>query len=197
MFYTFVFTALNFIEAYHSVSVNMNNEELETGVQLDLGQFNKSLPVNRYFGGFNYTYLESDEMDKGTIGHIFNTSFLLKNKFSSFNAITMGLGMKIIHIDYGSLNSTAVPLGIEMNFDFPMKSFPLSINTSLYYSPKPLTFGDGDQYIEKRVELAYQIIEMGELFIGYRDIAVDPHSKFTSVNIDISQLPYLGIKIGF
>lgn len=195
-----VFTAFNLAEAYHSVGININNNELGSSLELDLGQFNKKFPVNQYFTNLDYLYIESDDdsdsEEKRTIANLFGGGFLLKNKLSGFSAITVGLGMKFIVVNYDALNSTALPLGLEVAFGLPMKSLPLELVAKVYYSPKPLTFGDGDKYLEQAFELSYEIIKMGKIFVGYRDVAIDP-SGLSHLDIDISQMPYLGMKIGF
>ena len=181
------------ISAYHTVKINMNNEELESGINLDLAQFVDRFPVNRYFLGVDYLYIESQDTDYMT-----SLNFLMKNRLSNFRLITFGLGAKILSTKIGEDNEKtifAIPFGIYINFALPIYSLPVSLSTHIYYSPKPLTFSDGDTYFEQRYELSFEVIEKGQIFIGYRDISATLQNLIE--NLTITKIPYIGMRFGF
>lgn len=188
--------SISYLSGYHSFQINMNDEELESGIELDLAQFVNKFPVNRYFVGLNYLYVETDENIKNQTEYMFDFDIMMRSRLTNFNVLTFGLGAKALKTKIGNLEVSAIPIGLYINFAIPIiKSLPISITTQFYYSPKPLTFSDGDKYLEQRYELSFEIIKMGEIFIGYRDIVVTP--QLGARDIGITKQPYFGIKIGF
>jgi hypothetical protein len=169
----------------------MNNEEVETRLDLDLAQFVKKFPVNQFYVGFDYLYIEENS-DVETM-----TSFkvFMKNRLKSYRAVTFGLGAKLISADVKNKSISAIPFGISAKFLLPIRSLPISLKADLYYSPKPLTFSDGDTYFEQRYELNIEVIDKGEIFIGYRDINSDLQNSVA--NLEISKIPYAGLRFGF
>ena len=193
----FVVTVIK-LSAFHTVEINMNNEELESNLNLDLAQFTNKLPVNKYFIGLNYLYIESDNVTSKQTESMASLNLLMKNRLSNFKPITFGLGVKLLSIQVGGSESktiSAIPLGIYINFALPIYSLPISLSTHIYYSPKPLTFSDGDTYFEHRYELSFEVIDKGQVFIGYRDISTTLQNS--TENISITKIPYIGIRVGF
>ena len=185
---------LSSLSAYHELDINMNNDELESGIKFDLAQFSKRFNVNRYFLGLDYLYIENDDRDNDSL---ISFDFMMKNRLKQIKAITFGLGGKVLSTSSNSNNVTAIPLGLYMNFLMPVKSFPISFSAQFYYSPKPLTFEDGDQYFEQRYELIFEVIKRGKIYIGYRDILVNRTLEKGGGDFKVSQIPYIGLKFGF
>lgn len=192
-----ILISLSSLSAYHTVDINMNSDELETGVHLDLAQFSNSFSINRYFVGLDYLYVESEEDSSDETDYLLSLDFMMKNRLAKVSAITFGLGAKILSTKVGERDVVAIPLGIYMNFALPINSLPISLSAQFYYSPKPLTFNDGDKYFEQRYELIFEVIKMGEIFIGYRDLSVEESLNLGGENLDISKLPYIGLRFGF
>jgi len=179
------------LSAYHSIMVNMNNEELETNLNLDLAQFVDKFPVNQYFIGYDYLYIENNT-DVNTMQSL---KLLMKNRLPNYRPITFGLGVKFISANIKQRDISAVPFGFSVKFELPINSLPISFNAQVFYSPKPLTFSDGDTYLEHKYELAFEVIKKGQIFIGYRDIS----SILQQSNqvLEFSKIPYIGLRIGF
>jgi hypothetical protein len=181
----------------------MNNEELETKLKFDLAQFSDKFSINRYFLGMEYIYIERDEVQHGgeesfEADYLFGLNMMMKNKLVAINAITFGLGGKFINTKIAQGSVSAIPLGLYVNFALPINSLPISLTTEVYYSPRPLTFSNGDEYFEHRYELSFEVIQMGELFVGYRDVEITPNSDGIDINkANISETGYVGIRFGF
>lgn len=193
-----IFLFIMNLSAYHTVSININNEELESSVNVDLAQFVNRLEVNKFIFGFEYLYVETGVEDTENVletDYMSSFNFLMKSRLSGFNSITFGLGAKLISTEVGNNSISATPLGIYINFALPIYALPISLSTYVYYAPRPLTFSDGDTYFEHRYELSFEVIEKGNLFIGYRDISVTVPNN--NKDLIISKLPYVGMRFGF
>jgi len=179
------------LSAFHSVMVNMNNEELETNINLDLAQFIDKFPVNHYFIGYNYLYIENNTY----INTMQSVNLLMRNRLPNYRPITFTLGAKFISADMNNKQISAVPFGFSVKFELPINSLPISFYAQVFYSPKPLTFSDGDTYLEQKYELSFEVIEKGQIFIGYRDISST--LKQSDRVMEFSKIPYAGLRIGF
>jgi len=188
---------LSSLSAYHTVAVNINSDELEVETNFDLAQFSKKFSINRYFAGADYLYVEKDSGQSTEKEYLFSLNFMMKNRLRKAQAITFGLGGKFLSTKVKDRDAMAVPLGLYMNFAIPFKYIPISLSTQFFYSPKPLTFGDGVKYFEQRYELIFEIIKMGEIFIGYRELTLDEDTKLGGRSLGISKLPYIGLRFGF
>jgi len=190
----FVILLISYLQlsAYHSIMVNMNNEELETNINLDLAQFIDKFPVNKYFIGYNYLYIEHNIE---TINTMQTVNILMKSRLQNYRPITFTLGTKFISADMNHKSISAVPFGFAMKFELPINSLPISFYAQVFYSPKPLTFSDGDTYLEQKYELSFEVIEKGQIFIGYRDISSTLQKS--GETLEFSKIPYAGLRIGF
>ena len=184
------------LSAYHQFNININNDELESGIELDIAQFSKRMKVNRYFLGLDYLHSEDDETSSDS-DHLTSVRFMMRGKFHRARTITFGLGGKVVNGSAEDYDVSAIPLGIYGNFKLPIKSLPISLTTQFFYSPKPLTFGDGNNYTEQKYELGFEPFRMGEIYIGYRDIQFETTPELGEKKVAISQMAYIGFRIGF
>lgn len=195
--YIFLITNLS---AYHSLEMNMNNEELESSLNLDLAQFVDRFPVNRYFIGLNYLYVENIKNEYYT-EYMASLNLMMRNRLPNIRSLTFGLGAKFLSSKSSKVGElkdqtiSAIPLGIYINFQLPIDSLPISLSTNIYYSPKPLTFTDGDTYFEQRYELSFEVVDKGQVFIGYRDI--ESILQKTLEHFSITKIAYVGMRFGF
>lgn len=63
-----------------------------------------------------------------------------------------------------------------------------------YYAPQIISFGDADAFLEWGGNLAYQVLRNGEVFLGYRQVKVEPKQ---SSDITIDTGFHLGMRFGF
>jgi hypothetical protein len=184
--------------SYHTFEVNMNSEELESRVDLDLAQFINSYEVERYFAGVDYLYIENSGSEgKNSSDSMTSLNLMVKGHLENFKPLTFGLGMKPFIADMGDRDIQALPLGLLINLRLPIRTFPISFSSSFYYSPKPLTFNDGDEYFEQRYEFAIELIKRGEIVVGYRDMEFSVVNGEKDEYYKFSQMGYVGIRIGF
>ena len=180
------------LSASHNFIINMNDEDLETGLKFDLGQFAHSLPINSYFLDMNYLYMEDDNGDTNTQSEF---GIIMKNKLQNIQEITVGLGVKNLYTKKYGKSFISIPLGITVDINFPIRGLPISLSGSFYYAPKPLTFKDGEKYLEQRFELGFEVIKRGVVYIGYREIQT--HFHIVEDDYILNKTPFVGFKLGF
>jgi len=180
--------------SFHIAYLNMNNDELETGIHLDLAQFNHKYDVNRYFVGVDYLYIE--EENNGDYDSFLDLSFLMQSRVQSFRPLTIGIGVKSIYLEKSENKFMAIPLTLLAKLEFPLLGFKSRLTGSFGYSPKPLTFKSGYRYKESRVEFGIDIVKRGTVIFGYRNIET---KFFENQYLDsrFSESPYIGLKFGW
>ena len=178
--------------AYHRFEANINKDEFEAKLDLDLAQFIKKAPIERYIVGADYIYIENDDIENDSLKSI---NLMAKGRLPNFHTITIGLGTRFVTLDVAEKDVTAIPLGIYANFKMPIFGLPFALSTEYFYSPKPLTYSDGETFSEQKYEFSLEVIDMGELFVGYR--IIEASIKNNVQDVTLSENGYIGFRIGF
>jgi hypothetical protein len=194
--YVLLFMLMSPLSAYHNFVININDNDLETGVSFDLGQWMHSLPIKEYFIDMNYLYMENSQ---GEYRSVTDLDFILKKSLPKFEELSFGFGTKFVYAKRFKKSFTAMPLGIHLGLNFDVRGLAISINALGYYAPKPLTFNDGDKYSETEFNLGFEVIERGLIYIGYREIRTYYHGIDNNVpdNYLLNKTPFIGFKLGF
>jgi hypothetical protein len=182
------FLALSFLHAQSTVGLNVNNEDFEALASIDLKTF-----VD-YTAGITYlldaSYLHADGDNFGTIG------LGAQNTFEGLEGLAFAFGAKFVFTD----DFTALPLFGKAIYTLPLGGVIPStfVSASLAYSPKVLTFSDGENYTEFRAEADMEIIPNFHLFAGYRNIDTEYIGSYAKVpNSTFNDSFYGGMKLGF
>ena len=192
--------------AMHSIELNINDLDLETGVKLDIGQFTNNVEPDTTFIGISYINANeeySNDENKNSIselGGYFNFNFLVKQEIRNSD-FSLGLGMKIVLASIKNPNLDlfrAIPLGIEGEYILPFdKVIPILLNTKVYYAPESLTFSDARSYLEYRVEVNMEVIQRGTLYFGYRSINTNYTISDIEYDYVYNESGYFGFKFNF
>jgi len=179
--------------AMHSAEVNINDTDLEISAKADLGQFNYNIEPNTTFLGFRIVDADDSHGPKNGYKNdpYYEVNFLMRQALSS-SGLSVGMGVKFNY----TTDFSSVPLGLEATYKIPADAFvPMFINGSLYYGPRVLSFGTADRYYEYRLSYDIQLINNGEVTIGYRSM----HTNYTDVRGDYTynQAFYFGFKFLF
>jgi hypothetical protein len=183
--------ALSAISAFamHTAEININDTDLELGAKFDIGQFNDNVEPNTMFVGLKL--LEVDNQNRYNNTPLYEFSFLMTRPVGK-NGLHFGMGVKLNYTqDFSSL-----PLGLEAGYTFPTKDLvPMSINGSVYYGPKVLSFNSAERYLEYRANYDIEIIENGRITVGYRSI----HTDYNDIreNYRYNESVYFGFKFLF
>ncbi|MRJ06460.1 MAG: hypothetical protein C6I01_02925 [Epsilonproteobacteria bacterium] len=99
--------------------------------------------------------------------------FMTQGPFIGYPNLNVSLFVDGVH----SQNRNALPIGVGFNYWIPYAFLPLSIRGEFEYANNLLTFGDADRFSRGVIEIGVQIIENGELFLGYRNLRWDSPFK--------------------
>jgi len=183
--------------ALHTAELNINNKDLEAGLQLDVGQYNDRVEPNTMFiGGKFLNADDSHSSDSLTsLESYYELNFLIMREIGHYG-VSFGMGMKLNYTQIGSKEFSSLPLGIEFAYQFPTpKVIPISLNASLYYAPEVLSFADSTDYLEYRVHFDIELIKNAGITLGYRSINISSGTGIGSVNYNSSA--YFGFQVGF
>lgn len=179
--------------AAHQVEVNLNDRELEGGVQLDLARMGYAMS-NTYFG---VHFLNGDQNNSATIKDInplMEVSFLVMRPVSGVPGLNFGMGIKGKYTRIDGNTYATLPLGMEGELQLPLNTaFPVYAGGSLYYAPQSLAFANGEKYFETRLHVDVQLIRDGKIEFGYRQIDTD----LKNTNITYNDAWYFGMRLDF
>ena len=76
-----------------------------------------------------------------------------------------------------------------------LNNFPITLASSLFISPEPLSFGNTDKFIELSAECSWKILDQAALVLSYRyiEIGFENQTKWHKSDNDV----YLGLKFFF
>jgi len=182
----FILTAIISIGLLHaetSLSLNINDEDLELQTELNFNALTDYSSGTTYILGANYLHTNRDDL--ATI------SFSGENSLQGIYGLTLAFGLKTVITD----DFLALPLFAKAVYDLPLiDSIPTtSLVTSLAYAPSVLSFSDAEKYTEFRIEADIEVISNIHIFTGYRTIDTDYETYDKSFNDSF----YGGLKISF
>jgi len=183
--------------ALHTAELNINDKDLEVGMQFDVGQFNDSVEPNTMFVGGKFFSPDSTHStnDINSINPYAEGSFLIMREIGNMG-MSLGMGAKLNYTKVNEKDFSALPLGLEFGYKIPApKLVPMSINGSLYYAPQVLSFLDGKDYLEYRIHYDVELIENAGLTIGYRSMNTSFENISGTLNYNSSW--YFGFKVKF
>jgi len=183
--------------ALHTAEININNKDLEVGMQLDVGQFNRRVEPNTMFVGAKF--LNADDAHSSDslslLDPYYEANFLIMREIGNYG-VSFGMGIKLNYTQIGNRDFSALPLGLEFAYRLPTpKAIPVSLNASLYYAPEVLSFADATNYLDYRVHFDIALIQNAGITIGYRSLNMSAGSGIGSKNYNSSA--YFGFQVGF
>lgn len=179
--------------AMHNAEININNQDLELGVQMDMGQFNDTVDPNTIFIGAKWLKVNAKHSQESNvyIDPYFEVSLLMMQDIKR-TPFRLGLGIKLNRTkDFAS-----APLGIEAAFLIPARDLvPMRINGAVYYATPVLSFRDADNFFEARIALDIEVIKNGNVTVGYRNI--ETNYQTNNGNFRYNRSAYIGFKLNF
>ena len=188
--------------AMHSAEININEQDLEFGLNLDMGQYNRGIEPDTTFLGVKYLKAASknsnDEYGKNVNTKYFaELNFMIKQEVSH-SGLYVGLGVKTNFSAISNATFMSVPIGLDLSYVLPFKKFiPVSISGAAYYAPQSLSFADAASFVEYRAMIRAEVIERGSIFIGYRDLNTNYKSNTSIYNVTYNSSGYFGFKFEF
>jgi len=176
--------------AMHNAEININDTDLEIGLNFDMGQFNDAIEPETMFVGAKF--LNGDESNSDATGNLdpfYEVNFLSMHAIGD-QGMSLGMGVKFNHTQ----NYSSLPLGLEAAYKLPIQNLvPMRLHGALYFAPRSLSFSDADSYLEYRIDYNVEIIPHGNLIVGYRHI----ETNYQVVDFKYNSSIYFGFKIGF
>lgn len=170
------------LHAESSVGLDINNDDLELLASVNLNVLTDYEGGTAYFLNAGYLHTAGDDLASFGISG--------QNTVQGIEGLTLGLGINIVMTD----NLIGLPLVAKAAYRLPFYAIPTtSLGVSYAFSPKVLTFLDGENYKEFKVEGDMEIISKFHVFTGYRNIKTDYEDYHETFNNSF----YGGMKLSF
>lgn len=177
------------IFAGNQFEININNDTIELAGSLDLKQ-SMTLPADSEYS-LDVRFLKTEEEEIGEDGnYIANIGFKVVDSVSDVNGGAFGLGMDVLYTDTDKDIFFAIPFTLYGSYTFNEKLF---IDTNLKYSPKILSYGDGESYKEARATINYNATSNAIVYLGARMI----EAKFENYELEYDKTAFGGFKFQF
>ncbi len=168
-----------------SLDVNLNN---------DTAQFNLSIfPAgSTRFGetqiGMGLLYTTDDDY-VGSVGIM-----VVGQTGSGSPGLDAGVGLRLFGGNTEKDNDfLSVTLSGLLNYSPPTLD-RLKVGVYIDYSPRIVTFMDGDSFIHYGLRLGYQILQQAQVYVGYRNMELDVPGK---ADDSISEGAFIGMAFDF
>jgi YfaZ precursor len=189
--------------AMHGVDININDKDLELGGNLDVGQFVNTVEPNTVFVGGRYLKGNESHSDFSSNSNpYYEANFLMQKPIGSSD-FTLGMGVKLNYTQCNDLSGktlhfTSLPLGLEVGYKLPVNTpVPLRLGGQLYYAPEVLSMNDAKNFLETRVNLDIEVIQNGNVTIGYRTLNTNYNDGGQTLNASYNRSAYAGFKFNF
>lgn len=107
--------------------------------------------------------------------------------------VNAALGVRAFWLNGGGFDAQA--LGVGGSLSARLQGMDrLVFSGYAYYAPQIISFGDAEAFLECGGNVAYQVLRNGEVFLGYRQVKVEPKQS-SDVTIDTGF--HLGMRFGF
>ena len=171
-----------------SFGLNINSEDLEVEGRLSLAGKTSRLEYQKFFIDANFINTEDDTLT--------GVGFYVENTPHGHSNVEFGIGLKSIFSKNDTLDKSfiAVPITVSAKARVYLQNLPKSaLGVKIAYAPNPLTFSDGESYLEYRLEAEMQIIDNIKIYTGYRNI----NTNYKVKNITLNSGAYVGFKFLF
>ena len=180
--------------AMNNAAININDTDLELGVKFDVGQFNEAVEPNTLFVGGKFLNADAQHSDNdaASLDPYFEANVLMMRPLGN-KGMKIGMGIKV----NGTTNFVSVPLGLEFSYKLPVQEYvPMYFEGALYYAPSALTYSDGDNFWEYRLNYTIEIIQNGKINLGYRSLKTN-YKTDRGGDFTYNSYWYVGYSIGF
>lgn len=169
-------------------SSNLSANDIELSISDELIDLRFTNDFEQDFHG-KLALMHSD-VDDGGIN--INTNYL---NYQFFTQDTVGrfdlqLGARVFWLDVEDEDGFGVALGVGAVTELIDK---LTVGVDIYYTPDVISSGDIENTLDIDFRLGYQMLENGQIYLGYRQFEAD----FEEGDVDIYDDIYFGVKFSF
>lgn len=175
--------ATGLLTAQNSVSININNEDVELQASLNFNDVIGYADGTTYTLNTNYLHADGD--------NLFGIGLSGENQLQGVYGLTVGLGIKTVFAD----EFAAVPLLVRGAYILPFTdAIPTTtMEMSFAYAPEVLSFNEAETYSEFRTQLNMEVVSNIHIFAGYRNIDTD----YKAFDHTFNDSFYGGLKLNF
>lgn len=175
--------------AKNSIGININNDDVELQSSIDLNSLADYSNGTTYLLDVNYLHIGVPSSNLLTIG------FSGQNSLQGVEGLKLAFGAKLVFAN----EYAALPLMAKATYTLPISSdIPKTdIVASFAFAPSVLSFRDGDNYSEFRIETDVEVIPNVHVFMGYRNIDTDYKIGNFSLDREFNESFYGGLKLTF
>ena len=178
------------VMAYNMADININGSDL----QVSGTTASKMSKTTTAYYTLSYLTIEDEWENKHT--SIYGDMLLSGKQNKVFN-FGLGFRAQYMNLDFENVDdSFCVPLRGKIYLTLPIKAVKTVLSAELSYAPEVLMFSeDFTSSSDTRFELSLEMIENGFLYLGFRDIEVEPEDGDT---VDLNdRASYFGLKMEF
>ena len=171
------------LTAQNSVSLNINNDDVELQTSLNFNDVIGYADGTTYTLDANYLHTDGD--------NLFGIGLSGQNQLQGVYGLTVGLGIKTVFAD----EFAAIPFLVRGAYTLPLTdAIPTTtVEMSLAYAPKVLSFNEAEGYSEFRTQLDMEVVSNIHIFTGYRNIDTD----YKAFDHTFNDSFYGGLKLSF
>ena len=168
-----------------SIGLNVNDSDLEIEGRTSLANFAFN-PIYRNFY-IDANLISADDTLTGV-------GFYVENSPTNYANILLDIGVRALFSKNHGDSFSALPIYAAAKARLYLGTLPKShLGFKVAYAPSPLTFQDGDDYLEYRVEADMQVLENVDIYAGYRHI----DTNYDTRDVEFNSAGYIGFKFLF
>jgi len=173
----------------NSIGININNDDVELQSSIDMNSLADYATGTTYLLDINYLHIGKPSSNLLSVG------FSGQNSLQGVQGLKLAFGAKLIFAN----EYAALPLMAKVAYTLPLAlEIPKTdIIASYAFAPSVLTFRDGDNYSEFRLEGDVEIIPNVHIFAGYRNIDTDYQIGNLTLDREFNESFYAGLKLTF
>lgn len=178
--------------AYNMADVNFNSSDL----QVSGTSASKMSSTTTAYYTLSYLNVEDEYEKKHT--SIYGDMLLSGKQNKVFN-FGLGFRAQYVHIDgdYDVDDYLCLPLRGKIYLTLPIKPVKTVLSAEIAYAPETLMFSeDFISSRETRFELSLELIENGFVYVGFRDMEVEPEDEGDTFELN-DNAGYFGLKMEF
>ncbi len=178
--------------AYNMADININGSDL----QVSGTTASKMSRTTTAYYSLSYLTVEDENEKQHT--SIYGDMLLSGKQNKVFN---FGLGFRAQYVnidsDYNVDDYVCVPLRGKIYLTLPVKAVKTVLSAEIAYAPEVLMFSDDfTSSSDTRFELSLELIENGFVYLGFRDLQVEPENGGDSFDLN-DRASYVGLKMEF
>lgn len=164
----------------NNFELNVNNNTLELVTDIYLNNHYNMNHGSNYF--ISLSHLNTKLGENEPAQKLSSIGFKVTNPYVNNYGLSLGLGVKTVYTSTETQSLNAIPLSLFIKLELNQV---LYFNLDGSFSPRVLTFADGENYRDVKFKVNYKMLNDGYIFLGARNI-VASYNNNHDVNYDSS-----------